>query len=266
MIAPLRRFLTIFTLVSRIPVRLAFDPDFSHADFWLPLIGPLASAAALAGFLAGRFIFGDALLAILFATAFQYAAFNLFHLDGLLDTADAMLPVADAERRLEILKDSRIGVYAFGAGALFLALRVAALLALARVGDIAVVAALLASPAAGRAAAALVPLLVPPAREAGLGSLMRGFSPLRLSAGLALALAPLSLLAFCGSTRIVLMPLIAAASAMAAALVAGAALARLYRTKVGGFAGDALGCAIELGELLVLLALAAILPLIGGAR
>jgi adenosylcobinamide-GDP ribazoletransferase len=272
MIAPLRRFLTIFTLVSRIPIRLDFVADFSRADFWLPLIGPLASVAALAGFAAGRLLFGDnpaaLLLAVLVAIAFQYAAFNLFHLDGLLDTADAMLPVAEPERRLEILKDSRIGVYAFAVGLVCLALRAAALLALARMGDSALLAALLAAPAAGRAAAALVPLLAAPARPGGLGALMRGFSPLRLAAGLMLALLPLALLVPFEGSRAIVLPLIvgAAVTAIVSCLLVGYAVARLYRRRVGGFTGDALGCAVEIGELLVLLALVALLPRIGGVQ
>ncbi len=260
---PVRRFVSTFTLVSRIPVRAQFEPDYKRTDFWLPLIGPLASAFALAGLGLGMLVFRDPLLSAILALVMQYGAFNLFHLDGLLDSADAMFPFASPARRLEILKDSRIGSYAFAAGFGVLAAKTAALARLMGIAPNggAAITALLAAPVAGRAAAALVPCCAPPARSTGLGAKMRGFSVLRVAFGFALALAPLAVWAmWCGASA----ALCAFASALGAALLAGFGMARLYRRRTGGFTGDALGAAVELGELCTLLALAAILPRIGG--
>lgn len=253
-----RRFLSVLSLLTRLPLRQEFEPDYSRSDFWLPLIGPLASIAALLGLAGGFALFRDPLLGALSALALQYAAFNLFHLDGLLDTADAMMPFAKPERRLEILKDSRIGSYAFFAGFLVLAAKLGALARLAPsgIGSPEAVAALLAAPVAGRAAAAIVPLLTPPARPGGLGALMRGFKPLRVGLGSLLALLPLGLWAFlAGEPRL---GLLAALSALFAVFLSGLPLAGLYRRRIGGFTGDALGAAVELGELFTILALAAL--------
>ncbi|MBL8968451.1 MAG: adenosylcobinamide-GDP ribazoletransferase [Spirochaetaceae bacterium] len=260
--APIARFLSVFTLVSRVPVRLTFEADFSRTDFWLPLVGVPASAVALAGFGAASLAFPDPLLAAIGALFVQYLAFNLFHVDGLLDTADAMTGHLAPERRLEILKDSRIGAYAFFFGFFALAAKVAALAALVRSGGGAAVAALLAAPVAGRTAAAIVPLRAPPARPTGLGALMRGFAPRRAAAGFALASAPLAASAML--TGRYAMYAVALGASAAGALAAGFGLARLYRRRAGGFTGDALGAAVEAGELLVLLALAALLPRLGG--
>ncbi len=253
----LSRFLCVFTLVSRIPVKAEFESDFSRADLYLPLIGLPAALLALAGYFLGELLFGDRLLAALAALALQYSAFNLFHIDGLLDSADAMAGHLGAERRLEILKDSRIGSYAFFYGFLVLAAKVAAIVALAGQGRILLIAALVAAPVAGRAGAGLVVLLAKPARPGGLGALMQGFSRLRLAAGWAggsLALAGLWALFACLRGGSPWAPwALAAAASLLAALVSGAAMARLYTRRIGGFTGDALGAAVEVGELLCLL-------------
>jgi adenosylcobinamide-GDP ribazoletransferase len=254
------RFLSTFTLLSRLPLRAAFTPDHSRSDFWIPAISPLVSLAAALGAGLAVLAFRDPVLAALGAIALQYLCFNLFHLDGLLDTADAMAVFASREKRLEILKDSRIGSYAFFFGWLALAAKAAALALAFRSGLAAAAAALLAAPLAGRAACALVPLLSPPARPDGLGALMKGFSPRRLALGFLVAslpLLPLALIA--GETGPSLLGL---GSALLGGGAGGISMTTLYRKRLGGFTGDALGAAVELGELVALLGFAAFLPLL----
>jgi adenosylcobinamide-GDP ribazoletransferase len=268
MIRPLRRFLSVFSLVSRIPVGAVYEIDFSRADFWLPLVGIPASLCSLAGWLLAELLFRDHLVSAIAAMGLQYAAFNLFHLDGLLDSADAMAGHLPPERRLEILKDSRIGSYAFFFGFIALAAKAAAIAALGGLGPLPLAAALLAAPVAGRAGGALVPLLAKPARPGGLGALMRGFSPARLVAGWLLG--SLSLVAGwaalgwaapsspAGSPQGGWEPwALAAGASLLGALIGGASMSRLYAKRVGGFTGDAIGAAVELGELSCLLALLA---------
>lgn len=258
------RFLTVFTLMSRIPVRKKFEVDFTHADFWIPAISPLVSLSALAGFLAGVFLTRSVFLGALTSVAAQYFLFNLFHLDGLVDTADAMLPVAGAEKRLDILKDPRMGTYGFFAGLLILAARVGALYLLSEQGILfsALVAGFLIAPLSGRLAAALIPLWVQPARQTGLGSLMRGFSLKRVMAGAAVGFAPMFVYGALSKAWLLL------ALSFGATLVASAAsgffFARMYKNKVGGFTGDALGAAIETGETAALLLLGIAINLLGG--
>lgn len=271
MIRPLRRFLSVFTLVSRIPVRASFEPDLARADFWLPLVGLPAALCSLAGWFLAEFLFRDRLVSAIAALALQYAAFNLFHLDGLLDSADAMAGHVSAERRLEILKDSRIGAYAFFFGFVVLAAKAAAIAALGALGPFAVAAGLLAAPVGGRAAGALVALLAKPARPGGLGAAMRNFSALRVAAGWllgSLALAAgwaieVSLGGALGAPAAGawLAWAAAAAASLLGAFLGGASMASLYTKRVGGFTGDAMGAAVELGELACLLALLAALRL-----
>jgi adenosylcobinamide-GDP ribazoletransferase len=257
------RFLTVFTLMSRIPVKRAFEPDFTRADFWIPALSPIVSLTAIAGFAAGMALTGSLALAAAASIAAQYFCFNLFHFDGLVDTADAMLPAASPERRLEILKDPRVGAYGFFCGALALGLRAGAIAMLAEGGALfsALVAGFLAAPAAGRLACALVPLATKPAKPTGLGALMGGFSKRRVAAGTAIALVPA--LAWGAAAGGWLLPLLAAASALASGFAAAFIVSKLYSSKAGGFTGDALGAAVELGEIAALLLLGIAVRLTG---
>jgi len=258
------RFLTIFTLISRIPIRRAFTADFSRADFWIPAIAPLVSVVAIAGFWAGMALSGSIFLASLASIAFQYFLFNLFHFDGLVDTADAMLPAATKERRLEILKDPRVGTYGFFCGALVLALRASALALLSEQGILfsALVGGLLAAPLAGRMAAAIVPLAAKPARPSGLGALMSGFSARRIAAGAGLGILPAIVYGLAMGSWI--LSALCVAAAAISGLVTASLIAKLYGRKVDGFTGDALGAAVEIGEIACLLLLGLALRFIGG--
>jgi adenosylcobinamide-GDP ribazoletransferase len=250
-----RQFLSVLSLVCRLPVPSPSEFDYGRTDFFLPLVGILAGAVAWLGFALGSLVLpGSAVAATLGALGLQYFAFNLFHLDGLLDSADALFPVADKERRLQILKDSRIGTYAFGTGIFVLAVKAFALGgAIGRAaGEPVLRLALFAYPVAGRAAGALVPLLARPAREDGLGSLMRGFSPLAWAFGSLLALVPFAASAYIsrGTVGLAIFLVVSLVSAAAS----GFGLAAVYKAKVGGFTGDTLGAAVEIGETLFLVA------------
>ena len=258
------RFLTTFTLISRIPVKKRFEADFSRSDFWIPALSPLVSLSAMGGFAIGMAVTGNFLVALASSTALQYFCFNLFHFDGLIDTADAMLPAADRERRLEILKDPRIGTYGFFCGLLALALRAGAIVLLAEGGFLftGLIAGFLVAPLGGRLASVLIPLRLKPARATGLGILMRGFSPSRIAAGSLLAFLPA--LAYGAFTNGWLLPLLCAVSTFSAAAISTFFVGLTYAKKTDGFTGDALGAAIEIGEVATLLILGIALRLIGG--
>ncbi len=254
MSSPLDPFLSVLSLTCRFRVPAPAEPDYGRADFFLPLTGVLAGLAALGGWGLGTLAFPGPWLPALSALAAQYLAFNLFHLDGLADSADAGLAVAEPERRLEILKDPRVGVYGLFAAFLVLASRVAALAVLG--GRSGFPAVLLAAPVSGRFAAALVPLAAEPARPEGLGARMRGFRPPAVAAGLLVGLAPafLAVLAGAAGEGWILAGILGTGiGALAAGLAAGLGSALFYRRRFRGFTGDALGAAVELGELAFLL-------------
>ncbi|HKD76152.1 MAG TPA: adenosylcobinamide-GDP ribazoletransferase, partial [Ktedonobacterales bacterium] len=112
------QFLTVLPARAK---RLADDaPHMEQALPWFPLVGAL-----LGGVLAG----GDWALSGLFTRdtrdIFLVAAMALLtgmlHMDGFIDCCDGLLGTRSVERRLEILRDSRVGAYgAIGAAILVL--------------------------------------------------------------------------------------------------------------------------------------------------
>jgi adenosylcobinamide-GDP ribazoletransferase len=273
----LDRMLSTFSLASRIPLRAKFAFDPSRIDFWLPVVGVVPAllnllvfvALALAGDIPERYPFLTATLLVIA----QYLCFNLFHLDGLMDTADAFLGGCSKEKRLAILKDSRIGVYGFFAGFALLALKLALLSAvLPYLRGGLVIAAVLSFPIVGRFSAVLIPCMTTPATAGGLGRLAEDSRWVRCALGAVTGFVLWALLA-CGVTLLVgLVPGVrfvpnifcifdvAATVPAAVVVVSFAALApltaffyaRLYRRNIGGYTGDALGAAVETGELLCL--------------
>src|ERR1700726_3036808 len=142
--------------------------DIARASWGLPVIGALIGLlGALAYWIAFRFNLPPLVGAALAVTA-TLAATGCLHEDGLADTFDGFGGGADRERKLEIMRDSRIGTYGACALAMSLLLRVGALASLADPGPVTL--ALMAANAGARAVVPLFLRLVPPARPDGLSA------------------------------------------------------------------------------------------------
>src|SRR5262245_49966303 len=187
-------------------------------------------------------MFAPTLAAVLALAGWKIATGGI-HLDGLADSLDG-LAGASRERRLAIMRDSRIGV--FGAAGLVLCFLLA-VSALAELPERLRELALIAAPALGRIAPALGGAGAAAATpRAGLGAdfldgLSRWTGPAQLAAAaaaLALAIGPAGF--------------VVAGAAAAAALAWSALMAR----RLGGLTGDALGAAVEIAEVAALLAFA----------
>jgi adenosylcobinamide-GDP ribazoletransferase len=245
------RFLSTLSLVSRIPIKPRFSFDPSRTDFYLPLTGLFPAVFGGSIFLTGERFIGNSLVTVILALIVQYLGFNLFHLDGLVDTADAFLGKFDREKRIAVLKDSRTGTYGLFAGISSLGLKAALLQALFPLA-LRFPAAILAYPLSGRFCAALVPAMAQPLKPGGLGALLKGSRPWRAAAGTLLALGlwtaltyPVPLSEF--PRTVLFIPFLA--SPLVSLFFAG-----LYKKHLGGYTGDALGAAVETGELLHLAA------------
>jgi adenosylcobinamide-GDP ribazoletransferase len=163
------------------------------------------------------------------------------HHDGLADTCDGLLSWRPRERRLEILRDSRIGSMGVLGLMAVLSLQVAALAAL----DEAWWRAALVAPVWGRWAAAWGLTCHAPAREDGA---FRSFRDAVRRGDAALATASTLLL-----VAAVWWPWGIAAGAIAVPLVMG--LGRGMVRSLGGLTGDTLGALCEAGITAALLAL-----------
>jgi adenosylcobinamide-GDP ribazoletransferase len=244
-------------------------------DYYLPVTGVCPALVGLLVFGGLSVLWDNPLLTGIIVLIAQYCCFNLFHLDGLMDTADAFLGSAEKEKRQAILKDSRIGVYGFFAGFAVLALKAALLCALAP-SVFRYPAAVLAYPLCGRFAASLVPCMTHPANPGGLGTLTRDAKPVRCVLGVITGLLLWILLAW-GLLNLaaLLIPSLhfstgflgaaASLSFFPAILLLGLSLvvigpltalfyARLYEKSLGGYTGDALGAAVETAEIIYLIA------------
>jgi adenosylcobinamide-GDP ribazoletransferase len=166
------------------------------------------------------------------------------HEDGLADVADSF-GASTRERKLEIMRDSKIGTY--GVCALFMSLLLRSA-ALASIADPALaVPALVAAHTAARASMPLFMRWVPPARDDGLSAGVG--TPPRASAIIAVLIGIVALGVGLG----------AAAGVCALALMAAAfaALAWLSVRQIGGQTGDVLGALEQIGEIVILLVAAA---------
>ncbi|WP_019400563.1 adenosylcobinamide-GDP ribazoletransferase [Chelatococcus sp. GW1] len=253
---------------SRLPVpALPFEaaphamPDFSRAVRALPLAGAaIGLVGALAFLLATGLGFGTYLAACA-AVAALLVATGVFHEDGLADTADGLWGGATPERRLTIMRDSRVGSYGAAALTLDLMIRVGLIAALAgRMPALATALALVAAAAASRTVGLLPFLLLKPARSDGAAH--AAGQPTQ--AAFATAAAGSAVIAF-----LLLLPagfgFLAIVLALALAASAGAGLSRIARAKIGGHTGDIAGAAQQAGEIAFLAGLLALAPLAGAS-
>ncbi|MCJ1900371.1 MULTISPECIES: adenosylcobinamide-GDP ribazoletransferase [Paracoccus] len=240
--------------LTRLPVgRLlpASPPTLAQAAWAFPLVGlavgfigaAVLGLAALAGL--------PGMVAALLAVGAMILATGALHEDGLADCADGS-GGATRERRLEIMRDSRIGSYGVLALVLVTGLRVAAIAALVAQPWLAA-EAVAGLAAASRAGMALGLGLMPPARHDGLGHAAGRPTRGAMLAALALGFAALMLPALD-------LPHPAAGWLVLAAAVAAAQLwlARRALRALGGQTGDVLGAMQQAGETAGLVALAAL--------
>jgi len=185
-----------------------------------------------------------AALLILAATVWVTGA---LHEDGLADVADGWGGGGDRSRKLDIMRDSRIGTYGVLALILSMGLRAAALAALA--GPEAITAALIAAHCLSRGVLPLAMLVLVPVRDHGLAAAAGRPAPPDAALGLGLGL----LLAVLASG--IAIGLVFALAALAAAAVTGILAVR----QIGGYTGDVLGAVQQAAEVAVLLAAVALL-------
>ena len=230
-------------------------PDFRTVPRALPLAA-LAIALPAALTLA---IFGAAGLAVLvvaaLALAVSVAVTGALHEDGLADSADGLFGGRSAERRLEIMKDSRVGSYGAVAIGLSLLLRASALAAIIdTAGSGAGVAALLAAACWSRMEGLFLLADEAPARKDGASAAVGRPTGKTVWIAAGLSLAILVGLGWAGS-----LPVAGLALGLALARVATLGLGRLARRLIGGQTGDIVGATQQCAEIAIYLGLAIVL-------
>ena len=238
-IADLRIAASFVTLLPVGSSKPAADGAIARATWALPVAGLLVGlAGALVYKISSRLGLTPNLAALL-ALATTALITGALHEDGLADTADGLGGGRTRERRLEIMRDSRIGTY--GALALIFSVLMRAFLLAAIAVPGPVLIALVASHAAARALLPAFMQLVPPARTEGLSAGAGAGGPNTASIALALGAAAL-------------LPLGHAGAVVAAGLLLALiwAVRRQALAALGGQTGDVLGALEQLAEILVL--------------
>lgn len=227
-------------------------PDFRLIPRALPfaaLVIALPAALVLLG--AGLAGLGSMLAGTLAITVLVLTT-GVFHEDGLADSADGLFGGHTIERRLEIMKDSRIGSYGGAAMVLTLLLRASALSSiLDAAGALAVAAALLAAAPWSRFEG--LRLLATQGQARSVGTAAAVGQATSATVAIAAVLAATLAIALALATGL---PLLGMLLGLALANLASRWLGRLSQRLIGGQTGDILGAAQQVSEFAIYLGLA----------
>lgn len=243
---------------SRLPVpRLPGEsnpharPDFTRIPRALPVAALIVAAPGALVLWLALLIGLSPMVAACLSVATATIVSGAFHEDGLADMADGFWGGSTPERRLEIMKDSRVGAFGAAALGLSLILRVIALgdlVPLLSKGEAA--AAVLAAGCISRTVG-LIPLtLLPPARPDGFSA-----SVGRPSRGIFMFAAVLAFALVLAIGIISSLPLLGLLAGGGLAVAIGLGLSKLSLDLIEGQTGDVAGAAQQLAEIAVLMGL-----------
>jgi adenosylcobinamide-GDP ribazoletransferase len=244
-------FLSRLPMYKLMPVMGIENPDNDFARtsrFFAPAGLIVALPAGILALVLSHTALSPFLIAAL-AIAALTASTGALHEDGLGDIADGLAGGATRERKLEIMRDSRIGTFAAVALILSVLIRVAALSAfLTADGGLRFLLAFLAIAAVSRGGIVWLWAYLPPAREAGLSRSqgMPSTGDAQFSLMLSIAIGLVFLLPLFGLARTLFI--------LALGALALVAWGGICRRQIGGHTGDALGAAQQICEIALLLA------------
>lgn len=247
----LRSLHAAFSFLTRLPLRCReYTPkELAFSSAFYPLAGALFGAMLFGTGAVLKPLFPGGEVAAAILLALPYLLNRFLHFDGLCDTLDAFLADVPRERRLEIMKDSRVGSFALGGAALFLLLKWALLKELIALN--AGLSAVAFLPVLSRASMTFGACRARYARENGTGAALIG----NITAT-ALTLCALFLALGTAGTMALGVRRIAIASAFGTSAVWTIFFRLICSKKIGGMTGDTLGA---LSESVELIAAAAIL-------
>lgn len=237
----IRGLITAFAMFSRVPVpRVDWtEENRRYAMCFFPCVGVVVAAAlALWLWLCGRLGLGAALKGAVGALI-PLAVTGGIHMDGFMDTVDALASCQPRERKLEILKDSRVGAFAAMACAGYLLAAAGLMSELASTDALRVGACFVLS----RAMSAWTMATLQSARPDGmLNGLARAARPRAvIAASAAWAAASLAALAIAGGWL--------AAAVVLVALACLLGYRRMAYRQFGGVTGDLAGWFLQVTEL-----------------
>ena len=238
------------TFLTIIPASRDLDRgpnDISNSRAFFPAIGLLMGLLLVGVEEGSNRLFSEQLTAA-FLVATLVIATRALHLDGLMDVCDGVFGGFTQERRLEIMRDSRVGAFGVAGGVTVLLLKYGALVALLSLPEPGKVWALLLFPALSRWTMVVLLGAFPYARTQGMGSPFHGggMKVATTVAGISALAASLLLGGFAGLGLFF--------GAVAVAWSMGWAMAKA----LGGLTGDTYGATNEVIETTVIIAATAL--------
>lgn len=236
----MKYLLTAFNLMTTLPLPSSKDwqtGDSGRASVWYPFVGLVIGGLTWLMWMGTTRIFPAPVAGILTLVVWVALTGGL-HLDGLADCCDGLLASTSVERRLEIMKDPRLGAFG-GIGLILVLLLKAAILAtLTPAASFGIILS------ASLARWCILPAgTMPLARTSGLGAdFVAGFRRWYIFIG---AIIPLGLALILGTRGIL---------SLLAGLIAAALVLRLAKSRINGVTGDVFGLVVEVVETVSLLA------------
>lgn len=238
----MKSFITALQFLTRIHVKEQPDltvEDFGRSTKFFPLVGVLLGLIYMLVTWCLVAVFGWANFVTTILVLLPVLMTGGLLLDGYMDTADGVFSARSRERKLEIMKDSRVG--AFGVIAL-VSLMMMNWSVLRDIKLVLIMTALFVMPVIGRMAMVMVIAFFPYARPEGMG---KAFSDMADKKTVALAAI---------TTLVFVVPWgQAAIAALAAGLGFAWLLGAWLTSKLGGLTGDTYGAVETLTETMVLL-------------
>jgi adenosylcobinamide-GDP ribazoletransferase len=231
--------LVFFTRLP-LPVFDFRDRTLAQAIWAAPLAGLVVAAIAALVFAVATGLGLSSATAAALTLAAAMLVTGCLHEDGLSDVADGFGGGKSREKKLEIMRDSRIGAYGASALALSILIRWTALSDIAE--PFSALAALIAAHMASRGLLGAFMHLLPPARSDGLSASAGTVSINTALVGVVIGAASLLLLGAGGAIS---------AAILLAAIFLG--LRALCLRQIGGHTGDTIGALQQLAEIAVLL-------------
>jgi len=244
----LRTLILSAQFMTRIPIPVgnAYSPErLGAAVRYYPLIGVLIGVLCASTYWGAQYVFPP-VVAVILSFGMGLLLTGALHEDGLADTVDGVGGGHDRGRALEIMKDSRVGVYGVLALIVVVGLKI---MALALMPPMLAAIALVAAHGLSRLSCVIAIVTSRYVREQGTGSFTLDGPG---AGGLAIAVSTGALL-LVGLGYLVTPS--AAGWAFLGIMVGHAAMRWFYEHKLGGYTGDTLGAIQQVSEVGFYLAL-----------
>jgi adenosylcobinamide-GDP ribazoletransferase len=250
----MKSFLTALAFLTVFPVPFRDQQSaniVSRSRFWFPVVG-LLLGAILGGWTELTQQLGVPMVSAFLVLLAWVGITGALHLDGLCDCCDGMFGGDSVEDRLRIMKDPHLGTFGMAGGVLLLLGKFVGLMAVANESTVSSFKTIGAAVFVSRCLVFVMAAGARYPRPEGTGKVFIGATRWWEAGVYALIAA--------GATWLAVTHVLRALAVFSLVLLAVMVARRISQHRIGGVTGDGLGAAIEIAELVFLLAAVIISP------